>query len=62
MISFDIKNLFTNVPLEETIDIKLKIYDENKIETNIPRNIIKDVLYLCTKHIHFSCGEKIILK
>ena len=40
MISFDVKSLFTNVPLEETIDIILnKIYDEKKIETNIPRNI-----------------------
>ena len=47
MISFDVKSLFTNVPLEETIDIILnKIYDEKKIETNIPRNIMKDLLYL----------------
>ena len=44
MISFDVKSLFTNVPLEETIDIILnKIYDEKKTETNIPRNIMKDL-------------------
>ena len=55
MISLDIKSLFTNVPLEETIGIIFnKIYDEKKIETNIPRNIMKDLLYLCTKHLHFN--------
>ena len=60
MISFDVKSLFTNVPLEETIDIILnKIYDEKKIETNIPRNIMKYLLYLCTKHVHFTYGGKI---
>ena len=63
MISFDVKSLFTNVPLEETIDIILnKIYDEKKIETNIPRNIMKDLLYLCTKHVHFTYGGKIYIQ
>ena len=55
--------MFTNVPLEETIDIILnKIYDEKKIETNIPRNIMKDLLYLCTKHVHFNYGGKIYIQ
>ena len=63
MISFDVRSLFTNVPLEETIDIILnKIYDEKKIETNIPRNIMKDLLYLCTKHVHFTYGGKIYIQ
>ena len=63
MISFDVKSLFTNVPLEETIDIILnKIYDEKKIETNIPRNIMKDLLYLYTKHVHFTYGGKIYIQ
>ena len=36
MISFNVKTLFTNAPLDETISIVLrKIYDEAKIETNI---------------------------
>ena len=30
MVSFDVKSLFTNVPLQETIDlISNKIYDKN---------------------------------
>ena len=55
MIFFGIKSLFTNLPLEETIDIILiKICDEKKTknkkktkkkyEKNISRNITKDLL------------------
>ena len=63
MISFNVKSLFTNVPYEETIDIILnKIYDEKKIEKNIPRNIMKDLLYLCTKHVHFTYGGKLYIQ
>ena len=55
MISFDVKSLTTNVSLEESVDITLnKIYDEKKIKINIPRIIMKDLLYLCTKHVHFT--------
>ena len=36
MLSFDVVSLFTNVPLEETINITVKrIYDINEINTNI---------------------------
>ena len=46
--------LFINVPLDEIISIMLrKIYDEGKIETNIPRNVMKELLLLCTKHVQF---------
>ena len=35
MVSLEVKSLFTNVPLNGTIDIILRnIYDENKIVTN----------------------------
>ena len=55
MISFDVKSLFTNVPLNGTTDIILrKVYDENKIVTNIPRSILEHLLYLCTKHVRFK--------
>ena len=63
MILLDVKSLFTNLPLGETIDIILnKVYDEQKTETNIPRNIMKDPLYLCTKHAHFTYGGKIYVQ
>ena len=63
MISFEVKNLFTNVPLNETIDIILtKVYDENKKETNIPKSILKELLHLCTKHVHFKFNNEIYIQ
>ena len=54
MISFDVKNLFTNVTLDETIKTILqKVHVEKKIKTSIPKPILKELLLLCTKHLHF---------
>ena len=63
MISFDVKSLLTNVPLEETIDVILnKIYDEKKTEANIPRNIMKDLyIYVRNMFILFT-AEKFLFK
>ena len=55
MISFDVVSLFTNVPLEKTIDIILrKVYQEKLIKTKINREDLKNMLYLCTKEGHFA--------
>ena len=63
MISFEVKSLLTNVPLNETIDIILtKVYDENKIDTKIPKSILKELLYLCTKHVHFKFNNEIYIQ
>ena len=63
MISFDVKSLFTNVPPGETISIILrKIYDEVKIETNIPRKVLKELLLLCTKHVQFTFSGDIYIQ
>ena len=44
MIPFDVKNLFTNIPLNETADnILTRVYDENKIDTKIPKSILKEL-------------------
>lgn len=41
--SFHIKILFNNFPSDKTIDIILrKIFDEGKMETNIPRKAIQE--------------------
>ena len=55
--------LFINVPLDEIISIMLrKIYDEGKIETNIPRNVMKKFLLLCIKHVLFTFIEDIYIQ
>ena len=63
MISFNVKSLFTNVPLNEAIYIILaKVYDENKIDTKIPTSILKELLYLCTKHVQFKFNNEIYIQ
>ena len=55
MFSFDVASLFTNVPLEETIEIILKRICINKeIITDIPKQEMKELLILCTKNVHFT--------
>ena len=52
LISFDVTSLFTNVPLDFTT-LK-RIYDENEVNTNIPKQQMRDLILLCTKKVHFS--------
>ena len=60
MISFDVKPLFTNVPLEETINIALdRIYHWKEINISISKNGMRNLLLLCTKNIHFCFGGDI---
>ena len=55
LISFDVTSLFANAPLDFTIDVILKrIYDENEVNTNIPKQQMRDLLFLCTKNVHFN--------
>ena len=52
-------SLFTDVPLEETIDIIIKrTYDKNKINDNIPKQEMKELLHLCTKNVHSTLNNK----
>ena len=45
-------SLFTNVPLEKTIEIILKrIYVNKEITTEIPKQEMKELLILCTFYI-----------
>ena len=60
LVSFDVKSLFTNVPLDKTIDIILKrIYNKREITTNIGRKEMKDLITLCTKNVPFTFGNEI---
>ena len=59
MMSFDVVSLFTNVLLEQTINIIIEIiYDKNEINTNIPKQEMKELLYFCTKNAHFTLNSK----
>ena len=63
MIFFDVKNLFTNMPLHRTIEmIVSKVYQEKKIKTSIPKDILRELLYLCTKEVHFMFNDEIYIQ
>ena len=55
LVSLYVKSLFTNVPLDETIEIILnRIYEKNEISTDITKSEIKELLNICTKSVHFT--------
>ena len=63
LVSFDVKSLFTYVPLDETIEnIFNRIYDKNEISTDIMKNETKELLNLCTKSVHFTFDGNIYVQ
>ena len=63
MVSFDVKVLFTNVPLEYTIDLVLKrICENHEISTSITRNEMREMLLLCTKNEHSAFKDVLYLQ
>ncbi|XP_076069838.1 uncharacterized protein LOC143041708 [Oratosquilla oratoria] len=52
--SLDVESLFTNVPVDETIDIILnRVYRSNRLIIDIPEDVIKSMLETCTKEAPF---------
>ena len=60
LVSFDVKSLFTNVPLNRTVQVILdRVYKEKQIPTNLQkRNLKKLILDTCSKTA-FSLGGTI---
>ena len=62
-VSFDLKSLFTLVPLLETVDIILdRVYNRNEISTVLTKNEMKKLLTLCTKNAHFTLNNEIYVQ
>ena len=55
--SLDVESLFTNVPINDTIEIILQeVYNHDLLPPpKIPSQILKDLLLLCTKEAPFRC-------
>ena len=63
MVSFDVKSLFTNVPLETGIDIILRrIYTNHELTTSLTKKEMKEILLLCTKNVHFTFNGQIYIQ
>ena len=60
MVSFDVSSLFTNVPLDFTIELILdKVYNDQLVNTKLQREELRELLNLCTKEMHFSFNGQI---
>ena len=54
MASFDIQSLFTNVPLDETINICIKhLFNDSSNFLGMTKNIFKNLMSLCVKDFYF---------
>ena len=63
LVSFDVKSLFTNVPLHRAMDITLRrIYDHKELDTSTTKSEMKEMLTLCTKNVHFTYNRKIFVQ
>ena len=63
MVSFDVKSLFTNFPVEYTIGLVLeRIYNKRELVTNFTRSEMKEMLLLRTKNAHFSYNNDISIQ
>ena len=59
-VSFDVEPLFTNVLLDETIQLVLKrIYEKYQVLINIIKPEMKEMLIICAKNVHFVFNEDI---
>ena len=59
MVSFDVSNLFTNVPLDFTIDLVLKkVYNKKMVKTKLKKEELRELLKMCTKELHFTYNGK----
>ena len=59
MCSFDVVSLYTNIPVDQTIEICLnKLFKECDTVNNITREQMKRLLHYCVKLNHFTFDNK----
>ena len=59
MASLDVDSLFTNIPLEETVDICVhNLYSDNENPPNIPKHNFRNLLKIATKETSFMFNNK----
>ena len=58
IMSLNVKNLYTIVPLKDVIDIALKtLYSQNELP-DLSRCTRKRFLYMAVSNVHFKCNKK----
>ena len=59
MISYDVTSLFTNIPLDETIDIAVNLLKEKEPKLKISKKDLRKLFVFATSESHFSFNGKI---
>ena len=58
LCSFEVSSLFTNVPLDETIQISLDKMYALPNPPKLPRTVLKDLLVFATRRSHFVFDDQ----
>ena len=56
ILSLDVKSLYTNVPVKETINIALRSLYARDAKPDIPRTTMKRLLKSAVINVHFKCN------
>ena len=56
--SYDVTSLFTNIPLQETIDIAISLIFNHNPNLNITKTELKKLFLFATSQIHFIFNSK----
>ena len=59
MVSYDVSNLFTNIPLIETIDIAVKLLIDNEPRIGITAEEVKTIFTFATSQSHFLFNDEV---
>ncbi|BES99565.1 ankyrin 2,3 unc44 [Nesidiocoris tenuis] len=54
MVSFDIKSMFTNIPVNRALTIIEENWSTIETGTNLPRNVYMDILKFCVENAYFQ--------
>ena len=57
LVSYDVTSLFTNIPLQETIDIAINPIFNHNLNLNITKKELKKRFLFATSHTHFFNGK-----
>ena len=58
LVSYDVTSLFTNIPLQETIDIAINLIFNHNPNLNITRKELKKLFLFATSQAHFIFNNK----
>ena len=58
LVSYDVTSLFTNIPLQETIDIAINLIFNHNPNLNITRKELKKHFLFATSQTHFIFNSK----